>query len=75
MPQSPLGMRSGKDMYNLTLYSLGNTATEENTLDNPITNLIITVVAVGAVLLILLALTGNVHCWNVPFIGKGCNIG
>jgi hypothetical protein len=61
--------------YRFVFRSLGNTAAEENTLDNPIVNLIVTIVAVGAVLLLLLALTGNVHCWNVPFIGKGCNIG
>jgi hypothetical protein len=31
--------------------------------------------AVAVVLLVLLYLTGNIHCWNVPIIGKGCNIG
>jgi hypothetical protein len=43
--------------------------------NNPFVDFVVTVVAVGAVLLGILALTGNIHCWNVPIIGHGCVIG
>jgi len=43
--------------------------------DSPTRSFVAFVVAVFIVLLVLLALTGNIHCWNLPFIGRGCNIG
>ena len=41
---------------------------------DPVTNLVVTLVGVAVVLLLLLALTGNIHCWTIPIIGTGCNI-
>lgn len=43
-------------------------------MDHPGVNLAVTVGCVAAVFLVLLMLTGNIHGWNVPFIGTGCNV-
>lgn len=42
---------------------------------NPLFDFLVTVGTIALVLLFLLYVTGNIHCWNFFGLSKGCVIG